>query len=221
MRTITYYSETDPLKDPALFSKHYRQVSDYRRKKIDSFVFDKDKRLSLGVELLLRRALQELGEDPDSVSIGSVGNSKPVLRGSDISFNLSHSEERVMCSVSDADVGCDTEMIRPIDLDIARRYFYGTEFAAISAEQDSESRYDLFYRFWTLKESFMKVTGLGFELPLDRFCIHLGDRITVDQDVELSDFMFKEYSVGDGYRYAVCSKNGAFEPDMRHVDLTI
>jgi len=221
LKTITYYSDTDALCDPNLFSKCYRTVSEYRRRKTDSFVFDKDRRLSVGAEMLLRRALEDLGEDPDSIVFGQVANNKPVLRGSDISFNLSHSEQRVMCSVSDSDVGCDTELVKPIDLEIAKRYFYGSEYDSIASETDPDGRCDLFYRFWTLKESFMKATGLGFELPLDRFCIRLGETITVQQEVGPGPYRFREYDVGDGYRYAVCSLNGDFETDMRYTDLRL
>jgi len=217
LTTLTYYSETGPLRDAALFMKFYSQAPEHRRRKIDSFVFDKDKRLSLGVELLLRKALEDLGEDPDSLQPAHVANGKPMLKGTDIEFNLSHSEERVMCSVSDRPVGCDVEMVRPIDLDLARRYFYGSEYEGIKAEDDPDRRYDLFYRYWTLKESFMKATGLGFELPLDSFCIHLDHEITVDQSVDSETYRFAEYFLDDGYRYAVCSQSGDFPPGMRHV----
>jgi len=219
LATVTYYSDTCALADRGLFERLYSTVSDYRRSKIDGYIFDKDKRLSLGVELLLRKALEDMGEDADLSCIDTVANGKPVIRGSDFHFNLSHSEERVMCSVSDSDVGCDVERIQPIDLDIARRYFYGTEYDAIASESLPDSRYDLFYRFWTLKESFMKVTGLGFELELDRFRISLGDPITVDQTVDAGPYHFREYFVDDGYRYACCSRSDDFEPEMRRVDL--
>lgn len=164
LKTIAYYSDTAALDDPALYYSLYETMPDYRRRKIDKFLFMKDKQLSMGVELLLRHALEELGEDMRDIDL--VKNGKPVLRGSDVHFNLSHSEYKVMCCVSDSDVGCDVEMVQPIDLDIAKRYFFRSEYRAIEAAEDEE-RYDLFYRYWTLKESFMKVTGLGFELPLD------------------------------------------------------
>ena len=164
----------------------------------------KDKKLSIGVELLLRKALSDLGEEMHDIEL--VKNNKPVLRGSDIHFNLSHSGTRVMCSVSDDDVGCDVEKIAPIYLDIARRFVFGSEYERIASAND-EDRYDLFYRFWTLKESFMKVTGLGFELPLDSFRISLDDGISVDQDVDDRTYHFREFYLNDGYRYASCSIN--------------
>lgn len=215
MKTLTYCSDTSFLDPPEVYSKAYGSMPEYRRRKIDWFVFAKDKKLSMGVELLLRNALGELGEDMKDMVL--VKNGKPALRGSDIQFNLSHSETKVMCSVSDADVGCDVEMIRPIDLDIARRYFFDSEFRAIESCEGADM-YDQFYRFWTLKESFMKATGLGMELPLNAFKIALGDPITVEQSVDGREYRFREFSVGDRYRYACCSVNGDFSP-MQQVRL--
>lgn len=214
MKTVTYYSDTSGLDDPSVYSAAYASMPEYRRRKIDNFVFPKDKKLSMGVELLLRKALEDLDENPKDIIL--IKNNKPALRGSDIQFNLSHSERKVMCSVSDEDVGCDVEKVVPINLDIARRYFFRSEYDAISSVDEKE-RFDLFYRYWTLKESFMKATGLGFELPLDAFEIHLGDAITVSQEVDGREYHFKEYSVDDGYRYACCSPNVDFEDMMRYV----
>jgi len=219
LKVVTYYADSGTLRDHRVYALAHSLVSQSRKEKTDRFVFDKDRRLSLGVELLLMTALDSLGEDPEKFEIEYTGNGKPMLKGSDIFFNLSHSEERVMCSICDSDVGCDVEMIRPINLDIARKHFFGTEYDTIAEEDDDDGRYEMFYRFWTLKESFMKVTGLGFELPLDSFRITLGDPITVEQSVDGRDYRFIEYTPFDGYRCAVCSVGRDFEPEMRYIDL--
>jgi len=184
MVVVTYYSDIGSIGGADRYEHLLRLMPPRRREKMDRFVFPKDRFLSMGVELLLRKALEDLGEDYEGIVMEKGPFGKPYIRGSDIRFNLSHSERRVMCSVSEQDVGCDTEEVRPIDLDIAKRYFHGTEYEAISEEQDMVRRNLLFYRYWTLKESFMKVTGLGFSIPLDSFEIVLGDGITVEQSVD-------------------------------------
>ena len=218
MDAITYYSDVGPLKDSILYAKAYGKVSPGRREKTDLFVFDKDRRLSLGVELLLMVALEDIGENTEDLDIIYGSNGKPFLRGSDICFNLSHSGEHVMCSVYEQDTGCDVEMIAPIDLNIARNYFHGSEYDRI-CRCEGEEMFKTFYRLWTLKESFMKATGMGFRLGLGEFRITLGEDITVEQNVDSRDYRFKEYTMDDGYCYSVCSVNGKFEPQMRKVEL--
>lgn len=219
LKTVTYYSDTSSLRDQSAYSRYYNGLPDFRKQKADRFVFEKDRLLSVGVWLLLRRGLEDLGEDIDSLEFDETENGKPYIRNSDIRFNLSHSHDRVMCVLSDHDVGCDVEMISPIDMNVARRFFYGSEYDMILAETDPIRRHELFYRFWTLKESFMKATGLGFRLPLDSFRIDLGDAVTVEQHVDGSEYRFAEYDVNDGCRYAVCCRNGDIDGSMVHVDL--
>ena len=216
MEVSTYYADAAALADPALYRKLYGSLPDFRKTKADMFVFAKDRRLSVGAWALLAAALADLGEEPSDVGFEAGG--KPFLIGSDIRFNISHSEERVMCSVSDSDVGCDVEMVRDAGLEIAKRYFYGTEYDSIAAEADPEKASVLFCRLWTLKESFMKAVGLGMSLPLHSFEISLGGEASVRQDVDDRTYRFKEYDPGDGYRCAVCSTEGRFEQKMRRVD---
>ncbi|MBR2254533.1 MAG: 4'-phosphopantetheinyl transferase superfamily protein [Candidatus Methanomethylophilaceae archaeon] len=219
MVVVTYYSDIGSIGGADRYEHLLRLMPPRRREKMDRFVFPKDRFLSMGVELLLRKALEDLGEDYEGIVMEKGPFGKPCIRGSDIRFNLSHSERRVMCSVSEQEVGCDTEEVRPIDLDIAKRYFHGTEYEAISEEQDMVRRNLLFYRYWTLKESFMKVTGLGFSIPLDSFEIVLGDGITVEQSVDDVDYRFASYDTGDGYMNAVCSAGDVFEGGMIYVPL--
>ena len=49
-----------------------------------------------------------------------------------IHFNLSHSGKMVLCAISDMEVGADIEYIDAgIDLNIARHYFYNSEYENI------------------------------------------------------------------------------------------
>ena len=164
----TYIACTDELENSMLFFSLYSAMPQYRRDKINRMVFPKDKRLSLGVGALLDYALTLDGVSDREIIY--VQNQKPCLKNSNIRFNLSHSGNMVFCAVSDTDVGCDVEQITDIDMKIAARFFFHEEYEAISACPDNTSRNDLFFRYWTLKESFMKVTGLGFKLQPDDFC---------------------------------------------------
>ena len=200
----TYIACTDELVNSMLFSSLYARMTQYRKDKINRMVFLKDKRLSLGAGALLDYAL--ILEGVSDREIIYVQNQKPCLKNSNIRFNLSHSGNMVFCAVSDKDVGCDVEQITDIDMQSAARFFFHEEYEAISACPDSTSRNDLFFRYWTLKESFMKVTGLGFKLNLDDFCFDLRSiGIDVKLSVDSRNYYFKEYTADTGYKFSVCT----------------
>lgn len=112
METRIYIASTKTLEDAETFAALYKTVPKYRQKKIDSYKEAKDKRLSLGVGLLLTRALKEAGIDENSLELYHQDNGRPCFKGHpEIHFSLSHSEERVMCSISELPIGCDVEFI--------------------------------------------------------------------------------------------------------------
>lgn len=211
--TYIYIAKTDILCDANEFQKRYEAVPAKRKRKIDRLRFDDDKRLSLGAWQLLCHALNEKGITQDKIILCENENGKPYLAEyPNIFFNLSHSGDTVMCAVSDGEVGCDVEKTASVDMRIANRFFHESEAAAISELSDENERRQLFYRLWTLKESFMKTTGLGFALPLRDFCIRFenGDIKAVQQKFPDEKFYFKEFFLRDGYSYSVCARTEHF-----------
>ena len=197
------------------------KVSDTRKNKAMSYRFMKDRCLSLGAELLLRDALCDFGIDrTEPLEFEYRKNGKPYLSGYDnIFFNLSHSGDYVMCAVSEFEVGCDIQKMDKADMKLAERFFTEREYHAIADLSTEEERRDMFYRYWTLKESFMKVTGLGMQLALDTFEILIGNPdsmlkpaadtsdtcITLTQSVDDRTYSFTEYDSIPGYKAAVCT----------------
>lgn len=208
-KTKVYIADTEFLKDKTVFEKHYLKASAMRKRKIDSFVFMKDKMLCLTAEMLLKKALSDMGISDFEITYGSYG--KPYLKDCPLYFNLSHSENMVMCVVSDKEVGCDVEKISQIELEVAKRFFFTTEYDAILKAEDEKSQQEMFFRLWTLKESFMKAVGLGMKLPLDSFRVDIVDeKATVFQKVNKNSYYFKEYNFNNGYRFAVCGRSDNF-----------
>ena len=122
--------------------------------------------LSLGAELLLQRALHDLGYTDIQLNYTYGRYGKPSLRDyPDVHFSISHSGDYAIVSVSDTEIGCDIEKIRDTDLSAARRYFCPEEYADILRIPDKET--EVFFRYWTLKESFTKILGRGLEFS---FC---------------------------------------------------
>ena len=109
-----------------------------------------------------------------------------------------------MCSISDREVGVDVEFNDPeIDLDIAKNYFYNSEFESI---MNSQNPSDNFFSYWVLKESYMKYTGLGFNLNLDSFEIIMEDKIRLkndDKNLKFNLFDVDDYKFGIAGHYDV------------------
>lgn len=170
------------------------RLSAERQEKIRAFRFEKGKQLSLGAGLLLDYGLQGYGLREREVKIGKGRFGKPYLSDyPEIHFNLSHSGSMVMAAFGDREVGCDVEKMAQANEKVAERFFSEEEKRALQACGGNEQRTVLFYRIWTRKESYLKLTGEGMHMALDSFCV-LGDSLHCS---------FREFPV-TGYQAAVC-----------------
>lgn len=207
-----YYSEINNLKKSFSYEEIYNKVSSYRKRKVDKLMFEKDKWLSLGAEYLLMKGLNELNIDYSKIEIGFVENNKPILKNcpQNLYFNLSHSEEMVMCVISDCEVGCDIQKVTEKNnfLEIAERFFHPEEIKLIKSAKKEEA-IELFYRIWVLKESYIKATGKGLQTPLKNFRICLGDnkpKVFLN-DILMEEFQLEEIKIENpNYKSAVCEK---------------
>ena len=224
--TRIYIADISVLKDSSVFEKLLKTVPGYRQKKAMSFKFPKGKMQSLGVGLLLRKACEEAGLAGADERIAYGENEKPFLADCPgIHFNLSHSGERVMCVISPFEVGCDVEIIKGDRGRLAERFFLPEESAWIKHFESLEMQTEAFYRLWTLKECYMKVTGRGMSLMPDKFALHVDEyeNISLYHDGDRPEYAFREIDLHDGYRYAYCMKNNCKNApqEVKCVDLNI
>ena len=179
--------------------KAYGLVSKNRQEKIDFYRFDKDKKLSCGAYLLLKKLLSEENINDPIFKSQKYGKAY-ISNYKNIHFNLSHSGKIVLCAISDKEVGVDVEYIdREIDLNIAKHYFYNREYENI---MNAKNRPEEFFKYWVLKESYMKYTGLGMNLNLDSFEIIIEDKIRLKNDN--TNLKFNLFDIED-YKIAIAS----------------
>ena len=224
--TRIYIADISVLKDPVIFENLLNQVPEYRQKKAMSFKFPKGKMQSLGVGLLLRQACVDAGLGLADAHVAYGENGKPYLTDfPEVQFNLSHSGERVMCVLSPFETGCDVETIKGDRGRLAERFFMPEESAWIKHFETLEKQSDAFYRLWTLKECYMKVTGRGMSLMPDKFSLNVDENgnISLFHEGNRMEYAFREIDLHDGYRYAYCIKNnGENAPqEVRCVDLKV
>lgn len=188
---VTLY--VSPLVEESL--ERMLSVSEERRSRIESCKAPETRKQMLTAGLLLNRVLDKHGIDAAKVTKGPYG--KPMVEG--VQFNLSHTEGLVICAVSQEKVGCDVEKIKQVPEGVAERFFH-----------NNEKKYDkAFFRIWTLKESYMKMTGEGVHLSMCDFEVHLGEKVSIWRRGELQECFMKEYDI-PGYQIAVCAEEEEF-----------
>lgn len=184
---------------PLLGQKGGEGMSQYRREKLARISNPRAYARSMGAELLLMAALQELGGPmlPLEISCGEGG--KPALQDGP-EFSLSHSGERVLCALSDEAVGADLQQLRPCNPALARRFFSKAEAAWLEEQRERDLAFSL---LWSLKESYVKFLGSGIaETHLDSFTV----RVLPDGRAWIDGSSVKLwYAVCGGYVMAVCS----------------
>ena len=199
------------LPDP---KEHPEMMGDFsieRKEKILRYMKVRDRRQGLAAGLLLNHVLKCHGLCMDDILYGDHG--KPEIGG--LFFNLSHSHDYVLCAVSEKPVGCDVEKIGNYRKKLAEHYYTAHEADYLNGLQDEEKA-EAFYRIWTMKESYMKMTGEGLSLGLKRCEFHFGSSIHVYQDGERCDCHMQEYAV-DGYKVTVCAKEKDFAETIQWI----
>ena len=137
-------------------------VGTERRKKVIRYRMPDDRKRSLAAGLIIRKILNENGLSEDSLKYSE--NGKPLA--DNLFFNISHAGDYVVGVSSDREVGCDIEKIVDAPLEVTDRFFHLKEAEYIKSAEDKNRA---FFTLWTLKESYMKMTGRGMNLPLDSF----------------------------------------------------
>ena len=137
---------------------------------INRFVRREDQLRAWAGEMAARWLLcTELHTAPSQIRFRRDANGKPQAEGLAIDYNVSHSGDWAVCALSSGAVGIDVEQHQPVDWKVCRICFTPGERALLDAAADEGERSKLFYRLWTLKESYIKARGLGMQIDLQSF----------------------------------------------------
>jgi len=153
---------------------------------------------------------------PEAWTFATGAHGKPyVVPGEGPRFNLSHCDGLVACAVSRrTELGIDVEtMDRKAALDLAKGYFAPTEEAWLQS-LDPAAQHQGFFQLWTLKEAFIKATGLGLAQPLDAFSFRFDPLGIAFRDPALGDpaaWHFAQCAVGAQHQLALAWRTDADE----------
>ena len=115
-------------------------------------------------------------------------------------FSLSHSGGLSLCTLSDAPVGADLELVRPRREGLPA---YALGEGELAWFWERGSRWEDFYTLWTLKEARVKCTGEGLRKPPRDISVPL---LEPGEEAEWEGFIFTALA-GEGWRGAVCQGN--------------
>lgn len=157
----------------------YFAMSKERKNKCDGLRFESDKKLCIAADMLLRRILSEkTGIDSDRLIFASDDKGKPYLEDNKYHFSVSHSGDIAAIAINkENSVGIDVEKIKPVSAIVAKRVFserdigfvFGSNMIPEEKIEDSETL-TRFFKVWTYKEAFVKMTGEGITDNIKDYC---------------------------------------------------
>ncbi len=144
------------------------------RERAGRFRFAVDQaRFIVGRGMMRALLAPQVGQRPGELRIGYEAAGKPMLLDHSLQFNLAHSGGLALLAITGRHkVGVDVEQMRAtIEIDsIADRYF-APEEQTLLRSLPGENRLASFFQVWTRKEAYMKATGLGLYVPLEKFAV--------------------------------------------------
>ncbi len=223
-----FYTLVDEIKDNGLMDRYRAVINENEKRKVDRYIFEKDRHNSLVTRALLRFLLSEsTHQDPDSFEFIENEYGKPDLKPGGIKiplkFNLSHSSGVTACALAlGYEIGVDIENYRrKIDLNIADRFFSKPEVEYLSKCPDKDKQ-TVFFDFWTLKESYIKARGMGLSIGLDKFSFKIGKKnISINFHESLNDYQdqwqFFKFSPIKNFTAAISIQSSLKTPLKLHI----
>lgn len=145
-----------------LLQKNLKRFDSILQNRINRFVRWEDTQLTLLGKLLFIRGINQVF-DKDYTGFNYNKYGKPYAIDSSCYFNISHSNEYVICAISNVgELGVDIEYINNIDYLNYRDQMTKEEWRNIIIQGGNN-----FFKIWTRKEAVAKAVGKGLYVPLN------------------------------------------------------
>jgi 4'-phosphopantetheinyl transferase len=215
--------------DQASIEGFFHTLSADERARVQRFYFAQDQQYFTVGRGVLRDILSRYLElQPRALAFSYGAKGKPSLaqevvqtcpRASGLCFNLSHSGGLALYAFTyGRAIGVDIERLRDLEdaERIATRFFAAGEvqrFCSLPAHL----KYEGFFNCWTRKEAYIKATGDGLSMPLDRFEVSLvpGEPARFlrleGEPAGVHRWSLRELHPAPGYVAAVCVEGQGWE----------
>ena len=167
-----WYAFPDEINQPELLQQYEQMLSADEHDSYQRLQQHEHKREYLVSHALLRSCLsQYVDKQPSDWDFLYNDHGKPSVliedEGLDIQFNIAHTSGLVVCAISaSAEVGVDVEFHSDSQalLEMADHYFSEKEIIALNRLSKTDQEIS-FFRYWTLKEAYIKAVGEGLLTP--------------------------------------------------------
>ncbi|WP_317931230.1 4'-phosphopantetheinyl transferase family protein [Halioxenophilus sp. WMMB6] len=205
---LCHYSDWDFA---ALKQRFYWLLNTEEQERYERFKnLDAQHQFLLGKILTRWFLAKHLDRQPESLLFQQNDHGKPSLVDNAIDFNLSHTQGVVALAITNnGAIGLDVETTqrKSSTLEIADHFFHPSEVTAISAGNTPNDQRQRFFRFWTLKEAYVKAVGQGLQKSLQSFYFALGPQQQVaiaDEECDLVGSQVQIYSYRVWSDYLLC-----------------
>lgn len=194
--TVIYYScLNNNLSQETIHEKLTNLPKDVR-KGITKFKRKQDQLASLYGKLLLQEGLFRFGMKSSLNDLQYTKYNKPYVKNNQVSFNISHSGDYVVCAISNEvnTLGIDIEKNQKINFNDFQNIWTERELKLINKKTK------IFYKYWTRKEALIKADGRGFMLDLKKIDV-------VNSKLLLNDKLYylKEININVDYTMHLAS----------------
>ncbi len=162
----------------------------------DLVTYDRQKEVAR--ELLNYGLIHDFGIREEKIVKSPLGKPRFEIETS-LKVSISHCRGAVAVMISDYDVGIDVERVRSYEREAARRILTKEEWKDLL--EITEEPAEMFFKYFTLKESYIKAMGSGLTYPLKNISFTLvNDRIRSNKPWAKFDFITNN----DGFVISVC-----------------
>ena len=181
------------------------EIPECRMNLADSYKNEADQKRSLAASYLLGTCMKEHGvsflEKTDKTNAGKLFF--PHLDR--FYVNLSHADDFAVCACDGAEIGVDVEGIRLYKEKLFFKIASEKEKAQMDEIMDLEEKDIFFTRWWTRKESAVKLSGIGIAGLLDK-------------DKKTAEIFTKEFQPCENCFLSVSSYHDAFCEEITMID---
>lgn len=157
----------------AEYEKWFSLMTKEKQERVSRYKDSERRKCSVAGEMIVKTNIgKALNTSPESLKILADENGKPYIPDCPIHFNISHCENMLVLAFSDEEIGIDVEKIRPISLNILKRFYSEKEQEYVLGYPPTKDDFQMceneeilerFYRVFTLKEAICKKSGIGIK----------------------------------------------------------